>query len=135
VAATVIQIGLDADVIDFTSPDVARFEGLTREKLRDTNDHTAASLRAAGYEVDNCLIDFGLAGAEKVRRWLEAKKYDAVLIGAGVRLAARNTLFFENIINTAHRVQPNCWFVFNYDATSTPDEIRRWFPEPVLAGA
>jgi len=39
---------------------------------------TSASLRAAGYHVDNCLIDFGEAGADKARQWLEANRYDAV---------------------------------------------------------
>lgn len=42
-----------------------------------------AALRDAGYQVDNCLIDFGDAGADKARTWLDAKRYDAVLIGAG----------------------------------------------------
>ncbi|MGO9032862.1 hypothetical protein [Mycobacterium sp.] len=31
---TAIQIGLDPDVIDYSSPDFARFPGLSQEKLR-----------------------------------------------------------------------------------------------------
>ena len=64
---TAIQIGLDPDVIDYSSPDFAQFPGLSREKLRAANDENVAALRAAGYHVDNCLIDFGEAGAEKAR--------------------------------------------------------------------
>src|ERR1700733_2746422 len=68
---------------------------------------------------------------EKLRaRWLEAKRYDAVLIGAGVRLAAGNTLLFESIVNAAHATQPDCRFVFNHAAVATPDDIRRWYPHP-----
>jgi hypothetical protein len=127
---TAIQIGLDPDVIDYSSPDFAQFRGLSKDKLRTANDDNVAALRAAGYAVDNCLIDFGDAGAREARQWLEAKQYDAVLIGAGVRLVAGNTLLFEAIVNAAHTTQPGCRFVFNRAATSTPDDIRRWYPHP-----
>jgi hypothetical protein len=127
---TAIQIGLDPDVIDYSSPDFAQFPGLSKEALRTANDENVAALRAAGYDVDNCLIDMGDAGAQEARRRLEAKRYDAVLIGAGVRLVAANTLLFEAIVNAAHISQPGCRFVFNRGATSTPDDIRRWYPHP-----
>ena len=127
---TAIQIGLDPDVIDYSSPDFAQFPGLSKEKLRAANADNVAALRAAGYRVDNCLIDFGDAGADKARQWLEANRYDAVLIGAGVRLVASNTLLFESIVKAAHIAQPGCRFVFNRAAVATPDDIRRWYPNP-----
>ncbi|MDZ7882579.1 MAG: hypothetical protein U5N53_06545 [Mycobacterium sp.] len=127
---TAIQIGLDPDVIDVTSPDFARFPGLTREKLRAANDDNVAGMRAAGYVVDTCLIPSGEAGAATARRHLEAGSYDAVLIGAGIRLVAGNTLLFESIVNAAHATQPGCRFVFNKDAVPTPEDIRRWYPNP-----
>jgi len=127
---TAIQIGLGPGVIDCSSTDFAQFSGLSREKLRAANDENVAALRAAGYRVDNCLIDFGEAGADKARQWLAAKHYDAVLIGAGVRLVASNTLLFESIVNAAHTTQPGCRFVFNRAAVATPDDIRRWYPHP-----
>ena len=127
---TAIQIGLDPDVIDCSAPDFAQFAGLSTEKLRAANDDNVAGLRAAGYRVDNCLIDFGAAGADKARRWLAATKYDAVLIGAGVRLVAGNTLLFEAIVNAAHETQPGARFVFNRAAVATPEDIRRWYPDP-----
>lgn len=130
---TAIQIGLHPDAVDFESADFAQFKGLTKERLTRANSDNVAGLLAAGYEVDNCLIPTGEAGAEKARNWLSAKRYDAVLIGAGVRLVASNTLLFEAIVNAAHAANPGCRFVFNYSATSTPDDIRRWFPNPADA--
>lgn len=127
---TAIQIGLDPEVIDYSSPDFAQFANLSRETLRAANDRNVDELRAAGYHVDNCLIDFGEAGAAKAREWLSAKRYDAVLIGAGVRMVARNTWLFEAIVNAAHVSQPACRFVFNREAKATPDDIRRWHPDP-----
>ena len=67
---TAIQIGLDPNVIDYSSPDFARFANLSKETLRAANDDNVEQLRAAGYHVDNCLIDFGDAGAAKAREWL-----------------------------------------------------------------
>ena len=58
---TAIQIGLHPDAIDYESADFARFSGLTREKLTKANSDNVAGLRAAGYDVDNCLIDSGEA--------------------------------------------------------------------------
>lgn len=127
---TAIQIGLDPDVIDYTSPDFAQFANLSKGALRAANDRNVDELRAAGYHVDNCLVDFGEAGAAKAREWLSAKTYDAVLIGAGIRLVAGNTLLFEAIVNAAHTSQPGCRFVFNREAKATPDDIRRWYPDP-----
>ena len=129
-ALAVIQIGLDPDVIDYSSPDFAQFGSLSKETLRAANNDNVAGLRAQGFAVDNCLIDFGTAGVDKARRWLEAKLYDAVLIGAGIRLVAANTLLFESIVNIAHLTQPGCRFVFNQAAVSTPSDIRRWLPDP-----
>ena len=54
----------------------------------------------------------------------------SVLIGAGVRLVASNTLLFASIVNAAHIAQPGCRFVFNRAAVATPDDIRRWYPSP-----
>jgi hypothetical protein len=132
-AVTAIQIGLHPDAVDYESADFSQFKGLTKEALTKANGDNVAGLRAAGYEVDNCQIDSGEAGADKARTWLAAKRYDAVLIGAGVRLVAANTLLFEAIVNAAHAANPDCRFVFNYSATSTPDDIRRWYPNPADA--
>ena len=103
---TAIQIGLHPDAVDFESADFSQFKGLSKEGLTKANSDNVAGLRAAGYEVDNCLIATGAAGAEKARTWLSTKRYDAVLIGAGVRLVASNTLLFEAIVNAAHAATP-----------------------------
>ena len=127
---TAIQIGLHPDAVDLESEDFVQFSGLTRESLAKANSDNLTGLHAAGYQVDNCLIAAGEAGAEKARAWLTNKRYDAVLIGAGVRLVAANTLLFEAIVNAAHGANPHCRFVFNHSPASTPDDIRRWYPNP-----
>ncbi|AOW93295.1 hypothetical protein BFN03_13290 [Rhodococcus sp. WMMA185] len=123
----VLQTGLDPDLIDFTSTDFARFEGVTRDSLRKANDDNVAALRAAGFEVDNILIDFGETAIDVIRDAVTTTRYDAVLIGAGIRMVARNTLLFESLINLIHAELPSARFIFNYAPQPTPDDIYRWF--------
>lgn len=130
----VLQTGLDPDLIDFSSPDFTQFAGLTHDKLRRANDDNVAGLRRAGFDVDNILIDSGQSGVETIRRAVTSTPYDAVLIGAGVRLVASNTLLFEALVNLVHTELPDARFVFNYSADATPDDIRRWFASADAAG-
>ncbi|SPT59290.1 MULTISPECIES: hypothetical protein [Actinomadura] len=127
---TALQIGLHPDVIDYDAPEFAAFAGLTRESLAAAHDGNLALLREAGYEADGCQIDFGETALDTVRGRLAAKRYDAVLIGAGVRLVPPNTLLFESIVNLVHETLPDARFVFNHAAATTPDDIRRSFPDP-----
>jgi hypothetical protein len=128
-----IQIGLHPDVVDYGSPEFARFPGLTPEKLQAAHDGNIAQLRQAGFDVDGCQVDLGRTAVEVVRRAITRKRYDAVLIGAGIRLVSGNTLLFESVLNTVHQHLPSARFIFNQDAVTSPDDIRRWFPDPALA--
>jgi hypothetical protein len=128
-----IQIGLHPDVVDYASPEFARFPGLTPEKLQAAHDGNIAQLRQAGFDVDGCQVDLGRTAVDVVRRAITRKRYDAVLIGAGIRLVSGNTLLFESVLNTVHEHLPAARFIFNQDAVTSPDDIRRWFPAPALA--
>jgi hypothetical protein len=134
VTVRVLQTGLDPDLIDFSAPDFAHFRGLTHESLRRANDDNVAGLRAAGFEVDNILIDFGATAVTVIDAAISRRRYDAVLIGAGVRLVAANTLLFEALVNLVHTRLPDARFVFNYGPQSTPDDIYRWFDGPDASG-
>ena len=127
---TALQIGLHPSTIDYDAPDFAAFTGLTEESLHAANDENLALLRQAGYEADGCQIDFGENALGTVRAVLEHARYDAVLIGAGVRLTPGNTLLFESILNLVHTALPHARFIFNQNAKATPDDIRRHYPDP-----
>ena len=130
----VLQTGLDPDLIDFSSPDFGQFAGLTHAGLRKANDENVAGLRAAGFDVDNILIDFGDTAIDVLAEAISRTTYDAVLIGAGVRLVASNTLLFESLVNLVHARLPGARFIFNRAAQSTPDDILRWFAGPDATG-
>ena len=69
-----------------------RFTGLTEDKLRQANDDNVAMLRQAGFDVVNILIRNGDTPEDVVSRAVKQGSFDALLIGAGVRLVADNTL-------------------------------------------
>lgn len=124
-----IQIGLDPDLIDFDSPDFAQFPGLTAERLRAAHEANLAGLRERGVDADGCLVDSGATAVRVVGERIAEKKYDAILIGAGIRLVAANSLLFESLVNLVHAELPNARFVFNTGPRPTPDDLLRWFPD------
>lgn len=131
---SVLQTGLDPDLIDFSSPDFVGFPGLNRDMLQKANDDNVAALRQAGFDVDNILIDFGETAVDVIRAAITRKRYDAVLIGAGVRLVPSNTVLFEALVNLVHAELPAARFVFNHSPTPSPDDIYRWFPSKTVIG-
>lgn len=130
---TALQIGLDPDRIDCSAPAFAQFPGLDATVLRAANDDNIAAMRAAGYVVENCLIPADMSALDAIGEHLDRIRFDAVLIGAGVRLVAANTLLFEAVVNLVHTRLPGTRFVFNQAARATPDDIRRWYPDPEMA--
>jgi hypothetical protein len=110
----------------------ARFPGLAPQKLQAAHDGNLEQLRQAGFEADGCQLGLGETAIEVVRDAIIGQHDDAVLIGAGIRLVPSNSQLFEAIVNTVHELLPSARFVFNQDAVTGPDDIRRWFPDPAL---
>jgi hypothetical protein len=51
-----------------------------------------------------------------------------ILISAGVRLIAQNTLLFEKLVNFAHADAPRAKLCFNIKPTDTAAVVQRWCP-------
>ncbi len=54
-----LLIGLDPELIDFTSPDFAAFPGITAAKVMEGLTAAEVGLKALGYDALHCLTDFG----------------------------------------------------------------------------
>jgi hypothetical protein len=81
--ASVLAVGLDPAAVDFSeTPD------LTADLVRAFIDSQLQRLRGLGYEVHSCLIEPGDSAARVLERLLEARRYDCVMIGAGLRAPA-----------------------------------------------
>ncbi len=123
---SVLVIGLEPTLIDFSAPDFAAFPGLDAAKVMAGLTAAAESLTQLGYEVRLCLTDFGETAEATVRDQLEKKRYDCVLIGAGVRAIPANLLLFEKLINVVHAYAPQAKLCFNPRPTDTVEAVQRW---------
>ena len=74
------------------------YAGLTEEKLRQASHDIVAMLRETSYPVVNILIRNGNT-PDAVVEWARAEgPFDAILIGASVRLFGDSTLLFEVLV-------------------------------------
>ena len=123
---SVVIIGLDPSLIDFSSPDFAAFPGLTAEKVLAGIAAAEESLKALGYDAQHCLIDFGQTAEAVVTAELLKHHFDCILIGAGVRAVPSNLILFEKLINIIHEHAPNSKICFNTNPSDTLDALQRW---------
>ncbi|MGA7954422.1 MAG: hypothetical protein WCA07_12975 [Gloeobacterales cyanobacterium] len=123
---SVLVIGLQPTLIDFSTPDYAAFPGLDAAKvlaaLKADEDH----LNSLGYDAQMCLTDFGETAEAVVLDHLKRKRFDCVLIGAGVRTIPKNFLLFEKLINVVHEHAPQAKLCFNTKPSDTAEAVQRW---------
>src|SRR5215471_20912670 len=79
---SVLVIGLDPALIDFTQPGYA--PGMTAAKVLAGLKSSEDELNRLGYNVTMCLTDFGETAEAVVQGQLKQNRFDCVLIGAGV---------------------------------------------------
>ena len=123
---SIVIIGLDPWLIDFSSPDFAAFPGLTAEQVLVGITSAQEGLKALGYDVQHCLIDFGQTAEAVVTAELQRQEFDCVLIGAGVRAVPGNFILFEKLVNVVHEHAPNSKICFNTNPSDTLDALQRW---------
>ena len=122
---SVLVIGIEPTLIDFSSPEYAAF-GLDAAKVTAGLKAAGESLTQQGYEADFCMTDFGETAEATVRQQLEKKRYDCIVIGAGVRAVPSNLLLFEKLINVLHANAPQAKICFNTKPTDTVEAVQRW---------
>jgi len=123
---SVLVIGLQPALIDFSDPDYAAYPGMDAAKVLAGLKASEDSLTERGYDVQMCLTDFGETAEAVVRDQLEQKQFDCIVIGAGIRTIAGNFLLFEKLINVVHAHAPQAKLCFNTKPTDTTEAVQRW---------
>ncbi|MES2836238.1 MAG: hypothetical protein V4667_01840 [Bacteroidota bacterium] len=123
---TVLVIGIDPALIDFSSPEFAAMPGLTAEKVECGIKNSINQLNAAGYDAHLCWTDFGATAIDVIKQQLQKMEFACVLIGAGIRKVDSNFLFFEKAINAIHEQAPNTKICFNTNPMDTVASVQRW---------
>ena len=118
---TVLAIGLDPAFADFGA-----FPQLTPELILNYIEAQIAQLRALGFDAHSCLIDLGETAEAVTTTALKSKRYDCVVIGAGLREPPPRLLLFEKIINLVHTLAPAARICFNTNPADPAEAVQRW---------
>ena len=121
---TVLLIGLDPALIDFSQPGYP--PGMSAEKVMAGLKASEDELSRRGYSVEMCLTDFGATAEAGVEKALKRKAFDCVMIGAGVRIVPSNFLLFEKLINVVHEHATQARICFNTLPSDTAAAVMRW---------
>jgi hypothetical protein len=121
---TVLVIGLDPALIDFSKPGYP--PDMDAAKVTAGLKASEEELTRLGYSVEMCYTDFGATAEAVVESRLKQKRFDCVLIGAGVRTVPGNFLLFEKLVNVVHRHAPQASICFNTLPSDTAAAVKRW---------
>ena len=123
---SVLIVGLDPTLIDFSDPAYAAFPGMNAARVMAGVTADQERLKAIGYDTRICLTDFGETAEAVVLAQLKQKQFDCIMIGAGVRVIPTHFILFEKLINLVHEHAPHARFCFNTKPTDTAEAVRRW---------
>jgi hypothetical protein len=121
---SVLIIGLDPTLIDFSKPGYA--PGMDAAKVLAGLKLSEDELTGLGYSVHMCLTDFGETAGAVLQSKLKQKRFDCVLIGAGLRANPDNFILFEKLLNVVHEHAPQARICFNTLPSDTAAAVKRW---------
>jgi hypothetical protein len=119
-------VGYDPATVDFSDP--ALPPGMNAEKIHAGIAVALKQFAERGWEADLCLIRPDETAAPTVERQLASRKYDCVVVGAGVRLPPRGLALFEAVINAVHKAAPGASIAFNTRPEDSAHAAARWVP-------
>lgn len=121
VTHTVLSLGLDPSAVDYSN-----YPSISQETLRARIAAVEKALRESEFDVVVCQVPADPDEAERVvRECLAARPVQAVMIGAGLRMAPEHTPLFERLVNLLVELVPGIRFCFNTSPESTLDAMRR----------
>jgi len=118
---TVLAIGIDPSFVDFSA-----FPGFTAELVSSHIEAQIEQLRTIGLDAQSCLIDLGETAEAIAATALRSKRFDCVMIGAGLRKPPERLHLFEKIINLVHVLAPEAKVCFNTTPADTAEAVQRW---------
>ncbi len=121
-----LLIGLDPFLLDYSSPELAAFPGMTAEKVMAGLIGAEEGMKALGYDAHHCLTDLGETAEAVVTARLQQRQFDCIMIGAGVRTVQSHFILFEKLINAVHEHAPHARICFNTKPSDTLEALQRW---------
>ena len=120
----VMLLGYDPEAVDFSDP--ALPPGMTVEKIHAGIAVAMKQFAERGWAADLGLIRPDETAGPAVERLLASKRYDCVVVGAGVRLPTRGLRVFEVVLNAIRKAAPGAAIAFNTRPDDSADAAARW---------
>ena len=98
---------------------------LTADVIKAYIDSQLERVRALGLEVEPCLVDSGATAEAVLAEQLRSRRFDCIMIGAGLRAQPR-LLLFERLLNLIHAHAPGAKICFNTTPADTAEAVQRW---------
>jgi len=118
---SVLAIGIDPAFAD-----AANLGSLSPDLVRSYIAGQLEQLGKFGYDVEVCLLAPGAAVEHGLAGTLAGRKFDCVLIGAGLRADPSQLLLFEKIINLVHALAVDARICFNTQPSDSLVAVQRW---------
>jgi hypothetical protein len=124
---TVALLGIDPFQIDFSNPGYSHFAHIGAEGIKSLLEKDKTKLISLGFDTELIFtaID-ALAARPNVKKALESRSWDCILIGNGIRSIPSNFLLFEMLINMIVEFAPHAKVCFNTKPDDSVDAVLRW---------
>ena len=120
----ILFVGLEPETVDFSDP--ALPPGFDAEKIHAGIEVAMRQIAERGWQADLCLIRPDETAGPTLAHQLSNKLYDCVVIGAGVRLPAKNLPLLEVLLNAVLEAGPGTKIAFNTRPEDSADAAARW---------
>jgi hypothetical protein len=98
---------------------------MTPDEVQRGLDEAQANVAAAGHVLELCLLRDKASDIVNVEAAVRSKRYDVIVVGAGIRLQPKHHLLFEQIVNIVHREAPHAVIAFNTTPADTSAAVLR----------
>lgn len=118
---SVLMVGWHPSVVNYE-----KYPGLSPEALESALRADEARLKDLGYDAELAFVRSPDTAADDLTAALKAKRYDVVMIGAGVRRDDDHFLTFEQLVNAVHEHAPEARIAFNTGPHDSEAAVLRW---------
>ena len=123
---SVTIVGIDPQFLNLPADALGIDPNLTAESILAGLERSANHLRQLGHTASIVLTDLGETAAETLTAALRETPADVVVIGAGVRIPAKNTVLLEHLVNAVIEVSPTSRLAFNVAPDDSEVAAERW---------
>ena len=119
----VLFVGQAPETVDFSDP--ALPPGMDAAKIQAGIDAAMRDMLGRGWEAEFCSVRPDDTAGPTLAAMLDAKPYDCVVVGGGIRVPPKSLPLFETLINIVHRRAPAAAIAFNTRPEDTADAAAR----------